>query len=234
MSPGPPPPFVSFGPAHVSALVVVAALAVGLVCLVRIRPWLALAVRLSLAIALAALVAFELAAGVREGWLSWKSLLPLELCDAALVLAIATLLWPQRWSAELVYFWAGSGTLLAMLTPDLAWGFPRWEFVVFFGLHGLALASALVLVFGLGLHPKAGAPLRVLAVTAAWAGFVGLVDWGLDTNFMYLREKPSAATPLDWMGPWPVYIAVAAVVAFSLFELLALPFRREWRSARAR
>jgi hypothetical integral membrane protein (TIGR02206 family) len=134
---------------------------------------------------------------------------------------------PRRAAAEVVYFWAVSGSVLAMLTPDLAWNFPRWEFVVFFGLHGLVFAAALVLVFGLGLRPRPGAPLRVWAITAAWAAGVGLVDLAFGTNYMYLRRKPPSATPLDWMGPWPVYIAVGAAVALALFLLVGLPFRRE-------
>jgi hypothetical integral membrane protein (TIGR02206 family) len=177
-------------------------------------------------------VAFELATAAREGWLGWKTVLPLELCDAAMVVCVATLLVPRAWAAELVYYWAGAGSLLAMLTPDLQWNFPRWEFVVFFGLHGLVLAAALVLVFGLGLRPRPGAPLRVLGVTVAWAGVVGVVNLALGTNFMYLRARPAVATPLDWMGPWPLYLFTAALVALALFELLSLPFRREWRAAR--
>ncbi len=230
MTAGSPPPFVPFGSTHLAALVGVAALAAGLAGLVHVRPRMGLLVRLSLAAALTGLVAFELTVGVREGWLVWRNLLPLELCDAALVLAVLTLVWPRRPTAELVYFWAGSGTGLAMLTPDLAWSFPRWEFVVFFGLHGLVFGSALLLVFGLGLRPRPGAPLRVFAATAAWAGLVSLVNSQLGTNFMYLRQKPSVPTPLDWMGPWPIYIVVGAALALGFFELLALPFRRERRS----
>jgi uncharacterized membrane protein YwaF len=49
---------------------------------------------------------------------------------------------------------------------------------------------------------------------------------------MYLRHKPLVATPLDAMGPWPVYIWTGALVALGLFHFLALPFRREWRAAR--
>jgi hypothetical integral membrane protein (TIGR02206 family) len=184
-------------------------------------------VRLGLAVAIVALVAFELSVGAREGWLGWRALLPLELCDAALVLAVVALAVPRRATSEVVYFWAVSGTVLAMLTPELAWGFPRWEFLVFFGLHGLVLCAAVVLVFGLGLRPRPGAPLRVWGITAAWAALVGLVDVAFGANYMYLRHKPDAETPLDWMGPWPVYIAVGAAVALGLFLLLGLPFRRE-------
>jgi hypothetical integral membrane protein (TIGR02206 family) len=220
------PPFVPFGAAHVGALACVALAAGLLVLLVRARPRLAASVRRVLAAGIVGLLSFELAVASREGWLSWKTVLPLELCDAALVLAVVTLLRPRQTPAEIVYFWAGSGTLLAMLTPELPWGFPRWEFVVFFGLHGLVLVAALVLVFGLGLRPGPGAPWRMLGITAGWAAFVGLVNLVLGTNFMYLRHKPTVATPLDWMGPWPVYVGVCGIVALALFHVLALPFRR--------
>jgi len=224
-------PFVPFGPAHLGALVSVALLALALVALVRFRPPSGLPVRLALAAGIVVLVAFEFSVGAREGWLGWMALLPLELCDAALVLAVVTLVAPRRATAEVVYFWAVSGTLLAMLTPELPWNFPRWEFVVFFGLHGLVLVAALVLVFGLGFRPRPGAPWRVFGITAGWAALVGLVNLALGTNYMYLRHKPTVATPLDWMGPWPVYIGVGAAVALALFLTLALPFRREWRAA---
>jgi hypothetical integral membrane protein (TIGR02206 family) len=222
---------VPFGPAHLGALGSVALLALALVALVRLRPASGRPLRLALAAGIVALVAYEFSVGAREGWLGWMALLPLELCDAALVLTVVTLVAPRRATAEVVYFWAVSGTLLAMLTPDLAWNFPRWEFVVFFGLHGLVLVAALVLVFGLGLRPRPGAPFRVFGITAGWAALVGLVNLALGTNYMYLRRKPGVPTLLDWMGPWPVYIGVGAAVALGLFLVLALPFRREWRQA---
>ena len=231
---GPPVPFARLGAAHTGALLVVLVLALTLIGVVRRWPRLALPVRVALAGAILALVTFEMTLGVRQGWLGWRGFLPLELCDIAMVLAVVTLLFPRRATAELVYFWAGAGSLVAMLTPELPWDFPRFEFVVFFGLHGLVLVSALLFVFALRLRPRPGAPGRVLAITLAWAAFVALVDWRLDANFMYLRAKPSVPTPLDWMGPWPVYLLVAAVVAFLAFHLLALPFRREWRSQRPR
>jgi hypothetical integral membrane protein (TIGR02206 family) len=226
MSPQIPPPFVPYGAAHVGALVLTGLAAAGLVRLVRRRPETGAGVRYSVFTAIALLLAFELTIGAREGWLTWQTLLPLHLCDAAMVLALFTLAWPRPAGAELLYFWAAAGSTLAMLTPDLPWGFPRWEFVVFFGLHGLVLIAAAVLVFGIGLRPRRGAPLRAFLATAALAAVAGTANALLDTNFMFLRTKPLAATPLDWMGPWPVYIGVGAAVAFVVFHLLALPFRR--------
>ena len=43
-------------------------------------------------------------------------------------------------------------------------------------------------------------------------------------NCLYLREKPWAPSPLDWLGPWPVYILGVEVLALLLLVLLALPF----------
>ena len=99
-----PPPFVPFGRAHIGALATTAVLAVALVSLVRARPAARRPVRRVLAAAITALAAFELSVGALEGWLSWRSFLPLELCDTAMVLAVATLLAPRRATAEVVYF----------------------------------------------------------------------------------------------------------------------------------
>ena len=221
------PRFVAFGPAHLGTLALTGVVAVALVRLVRARSGRSPFVRAALFVGIGLLLAFELGIGAREGWLTWPMLLPLELCDAAMVLALLSLVWPRQRMVELLYFWAASGSVLAMLTPELPWGFPRWEFVVFCGRPGLVVVAALVLVFGLGLRPERGAPGRAFLATLGLAAAAGTADALLGMNFMFLRWKPRAATPLDWMGPWPVYIVVAAVVALVLFHLLALPFRGE-------
>jgi hypothetical integral membrane protein (TIGR02206 family) len=224
--------FELFGVEHVTALALVASLAAAAALgLPRVSTRAGRAVRWGLAAALAALALFELGMGVHGGWMSLEAALPLELCDAALLLAIVTLLRPSRRKAELLYFWAGSGTLLAMLTPDLRAGFPRWEFLVFFGIHGLVVAAAAALTFGLGLRPERGGPWRAFLATAAFAAAVGGANAVLGTNFMYLCRKPEASTLLDLLGPWPVYVLVGAGVALALFHLLHLPFRArpaEW------
>lgn len=222
------PPFVPFGPAHLVALALTALVGMALARWLRKhgdgRP--GRTVRYALAGGLLSFVALEVTMAVRGGWARPEYLLPLHLCDAAIVLAICALLTLSRPAAELLYFWAGAGTTVAMLTPDLSLGFPRWEFFVFFGLHGLVVVSALALTFGYGLAPRPGAAGRAFLATLLYAALVGAIDVAGDFNFMFLRAKPETPTLLDFMGPWPVYVLVGAVIALGLFQLLALPFSR--------
>jgi hypothetical integral membrane protein (TIGR02206 family) len=182
--------------------------------------------RLGLACALVALLSGEVFIAWRGGWLTWMVLLPLQLCDLAVLLAVLALVTLNRRIVELLYFWALTGTLLAMVLPDLAWGFPSLDFFVFFGLHGLVVVAVVVLVFGLRIVPAAGAWLRAFGLTLAYAALVACVNAVLDTNFLYLRRKPEAATLLDYMGPWPAYIGSGAVLGLVLFRVLDLPLRR--------
>jgi hypothetical integral membrane protein (TIGR02206 family) len=135
----PAPRFVPFGPAHLLVLLGTALLGLALVRAVHARPEgpLATVLRIGLAVVLLAILGFDIAMGVEGGWLTLQNILPLQLCDLAMLLAVYTLLTLDRRGAELLYFWACAGSGIAMFTPDLREGFPRWEFWVFFGLHAL-------------------------------------------------------------------------------------------------
>ncbi len=202
-------PFVPFGADHVCALAAVAVVAsAAALALRRVGRTGALAIRWALALAIVVALGAEIGRGAIEGWLTLEALVPLHLCDAALLLAVVGLLWPRQGLVEMLYFWTFGATFAAMAFPDLAVGFPRWEFVVFFGLHGLVIVAATALVFGMGLTPRRGAALRVFAVTNALrASSWGWSTWRCGTNYLYLCAKPSNPTLLDCFGPWPVYIS---------------------------
>ena len=221
-----PAPFRLFGPGHLAALAAVGALAALLAAAARrAGPAGVRAIRFGLAAALVALTALTLAAVARERPLEIWDLLPLHLCDAAVVLAVFALLPRRRAAAGLLWFWAGGATSLAMLTPDVALGPPDWRFLSFFALHGSVVAAAAVLAVGLDLRPRRGAPWRALLLTNLYAAVVAAVDVGFGQNYLFLLGKPRAWTLLDWFGPWPVYLLVCEIVAALLFHLLYLPFR---------
>ena len=151
--------------------------------------------------------------------------LPLQLCDTAIFITAAAL-WTRRpLLVEVTYFWGLAGTVQALLTPDLPQHFPSYPYWQYYIAHGGVVASALVLVVGLQIHPRPWAVLKVAALTIAYAALVGAIDLVTGANYMYLRAKPPTATLLDVLGPWPWYIGTAALIGFALLALLDAPFR---------
>ncbi len=225
------PPFRLFDDAHLVSLVLVAVLAALLLSLLpRASASARRGVRLALAGLLALGVLLEPVGAARGGWLD-RQLLPLHLCDVAVMLSIWALVTLDLRAVEPLYFLSFSGTLPALITPELPVGFPSFRFIIYFVPHGLVILAVLVLVCALRRVPRAGAWLRMFLWLNLYAAFIGVVNWSLGTNFLYLARKPSGPTPFDWFGPWPWYILTLEAAFCSVFFLLDLPLRLLRRSA---
>lgn len=221
--------FEFFGGEHKTALVLIAVASLVIVHYVRrATPYAQRAVRLTLAGALLAGMLAEPLIAARQGWLE-RDLLPLHLCDVAVMLAIAALVTLDLRTVEPLYFFALSGTLPALFTPELSEGFPSFRFMIYFVPHGLVVLSGLVLVVGLRRVPRPGAWWRTFVALNCYAALIGVVNWALGTNFLYLAHKPLRPTPFDWFGPWPWYILTLEAAVLSVFRLLDLPLAR-WRT----
>jgi hypothetical integral membrane protein (TIGR02206 family) len=217
--------FQLFALDHLLTLGVVAAIGAMAVSLAR-RPGRAKIVRVALAAFLVLATASYLAVEATLRSLDALDFLPLHLCDMAIFVAIFALLSRSIFAAEVLYFWACSGTVLAMITPDVWYAFPHRHFIAYFALHGGVVIAALVLTFGAGLRPRSGSPWRAFLFTNAYAALVALANLALGTNFLYLFEKPSAPTVLDLLGPWPIYIAAVELIALACFRALYALGRR--------
>lgn len=217
--------FVLFGPAHLGALAATVLATLALLALARRAPRAVFPCRVALALALAGSELAELLMAWLEGWLTPQIALPLDLCDISRFLAIVALLTGSRRANELLYFFALAGTLPALLTPELSQGWPSFRFLIYFVPHGLTVASALLLSFGLDLPPRAGGWWRAFLALNGVAVVAGAVNAAVGTNFLYLSAKPRDPTPFDWFGPWPHYILVLEGVSLSVFFLLDLPLR---------
>lgn len=160
----------------------------------------------------------------RSGELTVESGLPMYLCDWAAIVTIVTLLYPNQWTYELSYFWALCATLQALLTPDLAYGFPDPRFVDFFAWHGGVIASVLFMTGGMRMRPVAMSIVRALAWSAFYMAAAIATNAIFDTNFGYLRMKPGHPSLLDYMAPWPFYIAQLAILAIVSCLFYYAPF----------
>ncbi|HEU4940530.1 MAG TPA: TIGR02206 family membrane protein [Candidatus Eisenbacteria bacterium] len=220
-------PFVRYGLEHWIALAVIAAIAVGLVRLLRREPRseaVERVVRLGLAAFLTVGLLIALIDALPLRGLDWIDILPLHFCDFAVLVAIVALATKRQAVSELLYFWGLSGTVIAMLMPDVDRGFPDTRCASFFALHGVVAISAAVVAFGVGVRPKPGANWRVFWFTNAYAAMIAVIDWTAGENFLYLRAKPSQPSILDVMGPWPWYVLAADALAWLIFRALMIPF----------
>lgn len=229
--------FSPYGPSH---LTVVALLVVGAVALVlrgRATRRDACAVRRDRRLFALAILAFTLplqVVALAQSGFDVERALPLQLCDlAALVAPYA--LWTQRhWATALTYYWGLTLTTQAVATPDLVRDFPDPVFILFWGEHLLVVWAAIYLTWGLGIVPDWRSYRIAFVVTLGWMVGVFGVNSVLGSNYGYVNAKPAAASLLDYLGPWPAYLAVEVVVVSAVWALMTLPWvRRSARSAAA-
>ena len=209
-------------PEHVAAIAATVLAALLLVVAAR-RLDEEAAAKLARALAILILTGFvvEHAAYLALGRWTVRVNLPLQLSDAVTLVAIAALWTPRAGLlTELVYFWALSASLQAVLTPDLTDTFPHVLYFTFVVVHAGAIAAACLLVFGLRRLPRRWAVWRVCAVTVAFAALAALGCLVTGGNYMFLRRKPAGGSILDPFGPWPWYILGAAALGLALLLVL--------------
>jgi hypothetical protein len=102
---------------------------------------------------------------------------------------------------------------MALLTPDLWEPFPSFSTVQFFVAHGLVLVGALYLVWSGQARPRPGSIWKAMLGLNIFAAIAGTFDFFFKTNYMYLRTKPRNPSLLDFLGPWPWYLATSEAIA---------------------
>ncbi|MDR0267349.1 TIGR02206 family membrane protein [Paenibacillus sp.] len=159
-----------------------------------------------------------------SGTWSPRYTLPLELCSLTLLLSIIMLLTKSRLLYEVLFFAGIGGALQALITPNLAFGFPHIRFYQFFIVHILIILASLYMTWIENYKPtwkSIGLTMIFLNLAAL---LVGITDYYLDANYMFLMHKPSTASILDWLGPYPLYLLAEEGIALLIFTVMQLLF----------
>lgn len=155
---------------------------------------------------------------------SVQSSLPLELCSIASLLCGIMLLTKNRQLFEILYFIALGGAFQAIITPDLYFGFPQYRYIQFFLDHMLLFISPLIMIWLYNYSITKKSLIKSFISLNIVAGIVFIMNVILSANYMFLREKPSAGSLLDLLGPYPYYIFSLELVTFIIFVVLYVPF----------
>jgi hypothetical integral membrane protein (TIGR02206 family) len=220
-------PFQAYGTAHLTVIFLTIALPFVLAAIVRraksSRLERVIVASLSALLVLNYAVYLILVRNVSV--MSWTQMLPLQLCDWGMVVVIVAM-WSgnQRWF-EVAYFWGIGGTLQAVLTPNLRFGFPDFRFFSFFLSHSGIIIGVIFLMLTRRYRPR---PMSILRVFA-WSEFYFVVTFIADEltgyNYGFLLHKPEAFSILSFLSDWrPLYLVQMHFVALLFFIALYLPF----------
>jgi len=160
-----------------------------------------------------------------QGVVDWRHMLPMQMCDWGIVVVIVAM-WTghQRWF-EVAYFWGLGGTLQAVLTPNLPYGFPDWRFISFFTSHSCIIVGVVFLMLTRGFRPYPISLVRVWLWTEFYFVVTLVVDLFTGFNYGFLLHKPEAFSILSFLSDsWPLYLLQLHGVALLFFLTLYSPF----------
>lgn len=160
---------------------------------------------------------------ITKQWFITSSL-PLELCSIATILCGVMLLTKSYNLFEVFYFIALGGASQAILTPDLQFDFPQFRFWQFFIDHLLLLIAPLILLWLYHFKITLKSLLKSFVLLNIIAVVIFTINILLHANYMFLRQKPTSESLLDFLGPYPYYIFSLEIVVLLIFTILYLPF----------
>jgi hypothetical integral membrane protein (TIGR02206 family) len=161
---------------------------------------------------------------VFSGTWSIQYSLPLYLCDLSLFACVLMLICNKYFIYEISYFWGVGGATQALLTPNLSYAFPHFVFFQFFITHAVIVSACLWVTFVDGYRPTYRSIWKVFGVTNIYVLLIAVFNYFTGSNYMFLCQKPAAASLLDYMGPWPWYILSGEFVCLLVYFLCYLPF----------
>jgi hypothetical integral membrane protein (TIGR02206 family) len=218
-------PFELFSVSHVAAMIVSFGCMIGLYVLRNriscrgkgVLKWL-LVVLLVLSEAL-----FQIWYFINDHW-DVAINLPFQLCSISLYLCAVMLITKNYRIFEISFFASMIGAFIAIVTPELFFGFPHFRYFQFFLVHLAIVLSCLYMVWIEGFTLTFRSMVRAFIALNLIAVIVFMVNRLVGANYMFLSHKPYNASPIDYLGEYPFYLLALEGVALILFSLLYLPF----------
>lgn len=142
-----------------------------------------------------------------------KHFLPLHFCGISGLLSSILMFSYSNKIANILFYWGLIGGFYALVTPEFDFGKNGYFFYSYIIGHASIILVSLHSILFMGFIPTKNSWLKIFILTQFAALFIGLINWILGSNYMYLSSPPIAQNPMI-IGKWPWYLFV--------FECLAL------------
>lgn len=218
-------PFVLFGTWHIVALLVIVLINLAMLGFRKASERTRWIVRWSMAIVLCLDDFSWQVWNACWGHWSFQTMLPLHLCSMMMILALFILIFKNYRIYEFVYFLGIGGAFQALMTPPVGiYGFPHFRFIQTLIAHGLLLTSAVYMTTVEGFRPTWRSLLRVAIGVNMYMVLVGMINWAIGSNYLFIAHKPVTASMLDLLPAWPWYIIWMEIIGLGMCLILYLPF----------
>ncbi len=217
-------PFILFGPAHLTALLLLLLLNIGLFRFKRASEKIRKRLRLTLAVVLLIDESLWHIWNVYYGAWSIQTMLPLHLCSLLIWLSPIMLITRNYTLYEFVYFLGIGGAFQYLITPDLGiYGFPHARFFQAIISHGLLLTAGVYMTAVEGFRPTWKSLLRVAIWTNIYMAVIYPINVMIGSNYLMINAKPATPSLLDLLPSWPAYIIYMEAIGIASLLILYLP-----------
>jgi len=158
-----------------------------------------------------------------DGSFTIEAELPIHLCRLMAFILPFAMFTKNRYWLGLSYFIIIAGTLQALITPDLPLSSPHYSYYIYWILHGFLFVLPFYIIIVYGLIPTKKDLWNAFIILNIYAAFTILINCILNSNYFYTWHKPEAASLLDYLGPWPIYIVAVELIGLLFFYIAYLP-----------
>lgn len=160
-----------------------------------------------------------------SGLFTWQDSLPLHLCGISNIFCLIILYRPVSLLYEFLLMLGSVGALMSFLTPEMTHGYSPFLVVDYYLNHGLIIFLPLYFFFILKIRPRNMSWLYVFLFGNLILSTVGLINYLLGSNYIYLCEPPKVDNILI-TGKFPYHIMGFEVIGFIFIVLIYSIFIR--------
>lgn len=163
--------------------------------------------------------------------------LPIGVCGWAAIFCSFMLVGKCQSLFDIVYFWALSGSLFALITPTpLTYTGPtRFRYYQFWADHALSYVAIFYMIFVHGMRPTVRSAVRSFCALLAMCVIAYWVNTMIPgANYLFLARPEAAPSVLDILPPnFALRTAIMAAAILAMYGLAYLPwYLRDKKAAR--